>query len=216
MRVTANSHRSLIAPPKKHPKRKQKAEETLECYPVETPFLTKEDVSAYLGLPPIRCLRCGKKMRMLPTHLVRCHGWTADQYKQFYGIPWGLGLVCPQSSQKMAVAVMKRVEAGELPGLPGLSERDNSKLSSKRPRSLSHINSSRINLAKAQPDAYEIVDGVAKSRGKKDKHKKAVETVCNCGATFVIEPHNTRSIMCVSCQHKRRLERRKLRRSNHG
>ncbi len=68
-------------------------------YPIETPFTNVREVREYLNSDQIVCLRCGKGYKTLSKHL-GVHSWTADQYKEFYGLPWGPGLLCKSTREK--------------------------------------------------------------------------------------------------------------------
>ena len=68
-------------------------------YPVEQPFTNVQNVREYLNADRIVCLRCGKLYKALNKHLP-VHSWTVNQYKEFYGLPWGAGLVCKSSRIK--------------------------------------------------------------------------------------------------------------------
>ena len=67
-------------------------------YPIETVFKRPEDVWEYLNGDRITCLRCGKSYKALPTHLP-IHGWTAERYQEFYGLPWRTGLTSSGTKQ---------------------------------------------------------------------------------------------------------------------
>lgn len=67
------------------------ARKVLSGYPVETAFSNRDEVLAYLNSDRITCLRCGKSYNSLGRHL-SVHSWTVDQYKEFYGLPWRMGL----------------------------------------------------------------------------------------------------------------------------
>lgn len=68
----------------------------LPGYPVEAPFACAADAREYLSADRIRCLRCGRELKVLGVHLLRIHGWTAAQYKEHYRLPLspGHGLSC--------------------------------------------------------------------------------------------------------------------------
>jgi hypothetical protein len=91
-----------------------------EGFPIETRFESDADVAAYLGAERIVCLRCGKPYKTLAMHLVRIHGWTADQYKQFYGLPWRSGLSCVETKSKQVENGKRSFEEGF--GVGGLSD----------------------------------------------------------------------------------------------
>ncbi len=86
-------------------------------YPIETPFRTPQDVNDYLSGDRITCLRCGKSYKSLGMHL-RVHGWTDEQYRAFYGLPWTRGLVCSSTREKMEANAAKKVAEGKAFGGP--------------------------------------------------------------------------------------------------
>jgi hypothetical protein len=47
----------------------------------------------------IQCLECGRWYRALPTHLLRKHGLSDEDYRLKYGLPVGLPLVCQEWSE---------------------------------------------------------------------------------------------------------------------
>lgn len=59
-------------------------------------FETKEALEQYLNEPRIRCLECGRRLKKLGVHLHAIHGMEPDDYREKYGIPYGVGLACPE------------------------------------------------------------------------------------------------------------------------
>jgi adenine-specific DNA methylase len=163
----------------KAPKRKEKSKENLGNYPILDKFNTVEDVRAYLGGELIVCLRCGKKMKALATHLVRVHGETPDSYREFYGIPWSYGLVPLAVKRRIAVAQRKRWDDGSS---PILNYQDGSS------RSQASSTARREKCAAVKALAGQYLDSIP-----------AVDCVCSCGKTFVREPHHTRQTLCLEC-----------------
>ncbi len=47
----------------------------------------------------IQCLECGRWFRSLPTHLLRSHGLTDEDYRMAHDLPVGLPLVCLEWSE---------------------------------------------------------------------------------------------------------------------
>ena len=84
----------------RHIQRAAQRREVKAGYPIEGKFETPEQVRAYLNADKIVCLRCGKNFKWLSPHLRRIHGWTSDQYKGFYGLPWRHGLMAPTTRAK--------------------------------------------------------------------------------------------------------------------
>jgi hypothetical protein len=62
-------------------------------------FQTKEELDAYIGEPRIRCLECGRRFKILGTHLRRAHQMEPDAYREKYGIPYKVGLACPEQRE---------------------------------------------------------------------------------------------------------------------
>jgi hypothetical protein len=57
-----------------------------------TQFQTREALDAYLSMPRIECLLCGRRMHALDPHLRAAHDMTGDEYRDLYGIPKTVGL----------------------------------------------------------------------------------------------------------------------------
>ena len=70
----------------------------LNGYPIESPFDSINEIREYLSGDLVTCLRCGRQYKGLASHLKRVHEMTADEYREFYGIPWTYGLVCGETS----------------------------------------------------------------------------------------------------------------------
>ncbi len=94
-----------------HWKRAAAARQVMPGFPIETPFNIPQDVWDYLNGDTITCLRCGKPYKALVGHL-RVHGWTEEQYKEFYGLPWKTGLTCSSTKSLLRENGLKNVEAG--------------------------------------------------------------------------------------------------------
>lgn len=94
-----------------HRQRAEARRQVMPGFPVTEKFLTHEEVHEYLSGDRITCLRCGKSYRSLGNHL-RVHGWTEEQYREFYGLPWTIGLSCRGTREKHRVAGRKNVEKG--------------------------------------------------------------------------------------------------------
>lgn len=97
-------------------------------YPIEKPFDTVRDAREYLGSDRIVCLRCGKLYKSLNIHLT-VHSWTVDQYKEFYGLPWSVGLASKETREKFAagarrtMAARKTFGGGPPPNMPPFHDR---------------------------------------------------------------------------------------------
>jgi hypothetical protein len=57
----------------------------------------------------IRCLECGRWYRALPTHLLRSHGLSDEDYRLKHGVPAGFPLVCIEWSEDQS---RRNVERG--------------------------------------------------------------------------------------------------------
>jgi hypothetical protein len=58
-------------------------------------------VLAYDGTEDkVQCHICGEWFRALATHVLRTHGWTADEYRQEFGLNNGQSLIC-QGTKKL-------------------------------------------------------------------------------------------------------------------
>lgn len=65
---------------------------TLDGYPRDFVFASREDVDAYLSGDRIVCLRCGNAFKLLDAHLRNVHNMTSDDYRIMYGLPHSRGL----------------------------------------------------------------------------------------------------------------------------
>lgn len=81
-------------------------------YPIETPFTSVQEVQKYLNSDRIVCLRCGKGYKSLSKHL-SVHSWTAELYKEFYGLPWGTGLMCVSTMEKCQEMGRRQMALGQ-------------------------------------------------------------------------------------------------------
>jgi len=77
-------------------------------FPWQDKFHTIEEVRAYLDEDRICCLLCGRPFKALGAHLPRVHGVSVDKYKEQFGIPWTYGLVCSDTSLRMAELASER------------------------------------------------------------------------------------------------------------
>lgn len=142
-----------------HIKRAAACRYVMAGYPIETGFTSPEDVWAYLNADRITCLRCGKPYKVLGVHL-SIHGWNAQRYKEFYGLPWRTGL-----TSSMTKAVKRRLgkesfEAGiAFGGNPGLGW-DKAYVASRRKRAPYLAAVAVRNLSKAPAhDRQRIIAG---------------------------------------------------------
>lgn len=87
----------------------------LPGYPVEPRKFSLEEINSYLRDDRIVCLRCGKSYKSLATHINRIHGLTGDEYRDMYGLPWGRGLITPETRQNHSKSTISRIEAGWQP-----------------------------------------------------------------------------------------------------
>lgn len=71
-------------------------------FPIHNPFESADEVRQYLNGERIICLRCGKPYKALQAHL-RVHGWDAEEYKRFYGLPWRTGLTCAGTKERKSL-----------------------------------------------------------------------------------------------------------------
>lgn len=91
-------------------------------FPVETKFTTAKEMADYFGGERVICLRCGKPYKSLALHITRIHGWTSDEYKQFYGLPWRTGLSCTETKGLRSDSAKRTNEAGR--GLAAMPKAD--------------------------------------------------------------------------------------------
>jgi ROS/MUCR transcriptional regulator protein len=57
------------------------------------PFASRSQIERYFSGTTIRCLLCGERFRRLQSHLRARHGWSTDEYRVRFGLPWSRGLV---------------------------------------------------------------------------------------------------------------------------
>ena len=67
-------------------------ENLIQRFPWNGKFENKKEIDHYLAGGKIQCLLCGKRFKSLPTHLIRVHEISPDQYKEKYGLPWKQGI----------------------------------------------------------------------------------------------------------------------------
>lgn len=91
----------------------------VDGFPIEARFTSDAAIDDYLGGDAIVCLRCGKPYKSLGGHL-RVHGWTADDYKEFYGLPWGSALACQDTIVRKRECGLRNYAQGV--GFPSMSE----------------------------------------------------------------------------------------------
>jgi hypothetical protein len=63
---------------------------------IARPFQSRAELDRYLNEPRVQCLECGRRFKKLATHLSRGHGMAPDDYREKYGIPYSVGLACPE------------------------------------------------------------------------------------------------------------------------
>jgi hypothetical protein len=82
----------------------------LPGFPARIPFSTNAEIEAYLTGEKIQCLLCGKMFKDVGKHVSAQHRIPPDEYRSRYGIPWGRGLCCAESSMRYSETVAKRLE----------------------------------------------------------------------------------------------------------
>ena len=60
-------------------------------FPWNGKFEYKKEIDYYFAGDKIQCLLCGKRFKSLPTHLIRVHEISPDQYKEKYNRSPGVG-----------------------------------------------------------------------------------------------------------------------------
>lgn len=90
-----------------------------EGFPIEAKFETPEEIADYFSGERVICLRCGNPYKSLAYHLKRIHGWTAEEYKEFYGLPWRRGLDCAETKGVKSENGTLTMAAGK--GIGGMS-----------------------------------------------------------------------------------------------
>lgn len=102
-----------------HRKRAAFCRYVMRGYPIENGFISPEDVWTYLKADRITCLRCGKAYKALGSH-IQIHGWDAERYRRFYGLPWNTGLTSSSTRDLQRRIGKESVEAGiAFAGEPG-------------------------------------------------------------------------------------------------
>lgn len=85
-------------------RRYEEAREVLPEYPWRGKFETREQVDRYLGTAEITCLLCGKTYKCLAPHVKRIHKVSAEDYKEFFGLPNGRGIDCAETTKNRSDA----------------------------------------------------------------------------------------------------------------
>ncbi len=86
----------------------------LPGYPKIEPFQTMEQVREYLAQERIDCLLCGRRFKMLNTHLLRVHKIGLREYKLKCGLPFTRGLVSTPTRTLLSEIAAERLD-GESP-----------------------------------------------------------------------------------------------------
>ncbi len=86
----------------------------LPGYPWEGKFATIEEINNYFDGDRLICLLCGKPFKRLAWHLPKIHGYTEDQYRERYGLPFRRGLTCSKTKEKYSKATKKRMADGTM------------------------------------------------------------------------------------------------------
>lgn len=79
-----------------------------------TQFQSREELDRYLSQPRIRCLECGRRLKKLGVHLRTMHGMEPDDYRIKYGIPYGIGLACPELRELARDQVKARTDPARM------------------------------------------------------------------------------------------------------
>lgn len=83
---------------------------TLQGYPMEFVFQTREALDNYLSGDRVTCLRCGQSYAILDTHLRKQHDMTSDDYREIYGIPANRGLVGAERTERDRLRMLEYFE----------------------------------------------------------------------------------------------------------
>lgn len=124
-------------------------------------FKTKEEVEEYFSGDRIECLICGRWLRAVGGKHLKVHGISVDEYKNYYGLPWGRGLVCSETAEKQRAALEARIEKGDIkltPLTPELAWK--AQHAPKRKPPLYHI----LYLNEIAKDGYDIIMAHAEER----------------------------------------------------
>lgn len=81
-------------------------------FPVEEPFESREEAIEYISGDKIVCLRCGRELKALVSHLLAIHEMTAHEYRKLYQIPSRFGLSCAPTRTKKSTALKERLVTG--------------------------------------------------------------------------------------------------------
>ena len=86
-------------------------DQTVNQYLMPGPFQTLEEVRQYVSGDRIQCLVCGKYYKRLQfMHLLR-HDMSGDDYRQTFGIPWGVSLTSAPSREASSILMTpERIE----------------------------------------------------------------------------------------------------------
>ncbi|NIC05248.1 MucR family transcriptional regulator [Billgrantia bachuensis] len=76
------------------------------------PFVSLEELDAYVGGPKIQCLECGRWFRALATHLPRTHGMTHQDYREKWGIPQRYPLAGTATRETLSMQLRQQIDAG--------------------------------------------------------------------------------------------------------
>jgi len=149
----------------------------LTGFPWEGRFRTWSDVQAYIGQTRgIECLLCGKVYRTVSNHL-RVHGVTDSEYRERFGIPENVGLVCRDSAERYGIPARERMK--HLPESAKKAQAELMRAISPSPRHQKTMRKAEASL-KNLTHAMAVVLGRLESSGKL---RPAVQWFCkNCGA----------------------------------
>ena len=82
-------------------------------FPWKGKFTTRSEVDRYFSNDDgIQCLLCGRFLGTLQNHLQLVHGFSHEEYRERYGLPWRKGLVSRTVSKKHSSSLIKRIKNG--------------------------------------------------------------------------------------------------------
>jgi hypothetical protein len=79
-------------------------------YPKIVQFQTMEEVEAYLNQDRIDCLLCGRRYKMLNSHVGRMHQMDLREYKIKCGLPLTSGLISASTRERLVELGYKQIE----------------------------------------------------------------------------------------------------------
>ena len=100
-----------------HAKRAARLRQVLPGFPRSEPFTTIEEAKKYVSEDKVICLLCGQKKKAIGTHLIKLHSMSTEDYRQKYGIPYGIGLTGQPTKEKRSInakAYLKSIGEDEM------------------------------------------------------------------------------------------------------